>query len=523
MKKLAVGILAHVDAGKTTLSESMLYTSSTIRSYGRVDKGNTFFDTNEMERKRKITIFSKQAVMEVGDTRITLLDTPGHVDFSAEMERALTVMDYAILVISAPAGIQSHTKTLWGLLKRYEVPVFLFINKLDQAMKDPNYSKEVTMEALRKELDIACVDFSVDHESEEWMENVASCDEEVLEHYLEELEVDDQDVKKMIKARKLFPCYFGSALKTDANKDNGDIEDFLQAIDHYTLPVKGGDTFGARVFKIGRDNQGNRLTYLKVTGGIMKSRMTLKGVKNDPDAEEGGSPWEEKINQIRLYSGEKFTAIEDADAGTICAVTGLSYTAPGDGLGAEPDAVKPFLNPVLTYRVLPGQDDDPAILLKKLRLLEEEEPALSVVWNSQLKEIQVQVMGEVQTEIVTNLMKERFQTDIRFDEGRIVYKETIANAVIGRGHFEPLRHYAEVHLKMSPLPRGSGMRFVSNLSVDVLDTNWQRLILTHLEEKTHVGVLTGSPLTDMDIAHTGTNFYHLTHELVAHGIRRAAM
>lgn len=473
MKKLAVGILAHVDAGKTTLSEAMLYTGGAIRKLGRVDKGDAFLDTYELEKKRGITIFSKQAVLRWNDMDITLLDTPGHVDFSAEMERTLQVLDYAILVISGSDGVQGHTRTLWRLLARYKVPTFLFINKMDLA----GDRKDELLEDLKKNLNGNFVDFG-DTESEEFLENVAMCDEEVLEQYLETGEVTAEVIRDFITDRELFPCFFGSALRLDG------VEAFMKGMETYMDVPLYPQEFGARVFKISRDSQGNRLTYLKVTGGTLTVKDMING---------------EKVNQLRIYSGDKFEAIKEAPAGTICAAAGLTTTAPGKGLGIDAEAVLPVLEPVLTYRIILPEDVDAAAMLPKLIQLEEEEPELHIAWEEEKKEIHAQLMGEIQMEILKSLIKERFDITVGFGERSIVYKETIKNTVEGVGHFEPLRHYAEVHLLLEPGEPGSGMTFGTACSEDILDKNWQRLVMTHLEEKEHRGVLTGSPITDMRI------------------------
>ncbi|NLM43199.1 MAG: GTP-binding protein [Clostridiales bacterium] len=509
MRKLVVGILAHVDAGKTTLSESLLYLTGKIRKFGRVDKKDTYLDNYELERSRGITIFSKQAVFEIDDTRITLLDTPGHVDFSTEMERTLQVLDYAILVISGADGIQGHTKTLWRLLSIYKIPVFLFINKMDQA----GTNKDKIMDELKKQLDDGCIDFG-QGETEEYYEQLAMCDEPLMEAYLEKGNIQLQMIRTAINSRKVFPCFFGSALKLEG------VEEFIQGIVKYTeIPFYPSD-FGARVFKIIRDEQGNRLTYMKITGGKLKTKDVLSdGV------------WEEKVNQIRIYSGEKFEAVNEVEAGTVCAVTGLSQTKPGQGLGIEKTSNMLVLEPVLSYQIILPEDCDPRAMLPNLRLLEEEDPELNIVWDEQLNEIKVQIMGQVQIEVLQSLIKSRFGIDVSFDSGKILYKETIGNTVEGVGHFEPLRHYAEVHLLMEPGERGSGLQFDTQCSEDMLSTNWQRLILSHLEEKVHKGVLTGSAITDMKITlvsgkahnkHTqGGDFREATYRAVRQGLMEA--
>ncbi len=503
MKKLVVGILAHVDAGKTTLSEAMLYTSGTIRSLGRVDHQDAFLDTDAQERARGITIFSKQAEFESGDMRIQLLDTPGHVDFSTEMERTLSVLDYAFLVISGKDGVQGHTSTLWKLLKKYNIPTFLFINKMDLE----GTIKENLMYELKTTLDDGCIDFTeLDSKDEE----IAMCDENLLDEYLETGRVDRNMIASEIRARKIFPCYFGSALKLDG------VAEFLKGVEQFTEASSYGSEFGARVFKITRDNQGSRLTHLKVTGGQLQ-------VKDEFD--------EEKINQIRFYSGTKFQTREWAQAGEICAVTGLNKTFAGQGLGLEKEKQDALLKPVLIYGIVlpPEQDVHQAYL--KLRQLEEEDPELHIIWNQQLKEIQIQLMGEVQLEIYQNIIRERFGMEVEFTTGRISYKETIAAPVTGAGHFEPLRHYAEVHLLLEPGRPGTGMVFDSACSLDTFDLNWQRLIMTHLSEREHPGVLTGSPITDMKITilngkahlkHTeGGDFRQATYRAIRQGLRKA--
>lgn len=507
MKKIVIGILAHVDAGKTTLSEAILYHSGSIRKMGRVDKQDAFLDNYELERERGITIFSKQAELKMKDLEITLLDTPGHVDFSAEMERTLQVLDYAILVINGADGVQGHTQTLWRLLKRYEIPVFLFINKMDQ----PETDKEALLSELQEKLSESCIDFS-QGTSESFYDEVAMCTEEAMEQFLEKGCVGIEEIRKLIRERMAFPCYFGSALKEQG------IDAFLEGIVTYTSVPSYPFEFGARVFKIARDEQGNRLTYLKITGGSLKVKTML-------------TDQQEKVNQIRIYSGEKYTTVNEVQAGTVCAVTGLSATYPGEGIGIESGVSVPLLEPVLTYQIELPEGMDAATVLPKLRQLEEEEPQLHIVWEEQLQEIRVQVMGEVQIEILKYMVKERFGIDIGFGTGRIVYKETIRNVVEGVGHFEPLRHYAEVHLRMEPGESGSGLIFSTECSEDVLSRNWQRLILTHLEEKEHKGVLTGAPITDMKITltagrahqkHTeGGDFRQATYRAVRQGLKQA--
>lgn len=506
-KHICAGIVAHVDAGKTTLSEGILYLTGSIRKLGRVDNRDAFLDTYEMERARGITIFSKQAVFSLGDVSVTLMDTPGHVDFSAEMERTLQILDYAILVISGADGVQGHTETLWRLLKRYRIPCFLFINKMDQSGTD----RQALMSELRARLDENCIDFGSSRE--ELWDNLAMCDEGVLEHFLEEGSVEEADIRRLIGERKVFPCYFGSALKLQG------VEEFLAGLEQYGCFGEYPEEFGAKVFKISRDEQGNRLTHMKITGGSLKVKELLSGKE------------EEKVNQIRIYNGAKYETVNEVGAGAVCAVTGPMTTYPGQGIGAERESELPVLEPVLNFRVIPPEGYDALVLLRQLRQLEEEEPQLHIVWKEKLQEIQAQVMGEVQIEILKAMIRERFGAEVEFGAGNIVYKETILRPVEGVGHFEPLRHYAEVHLLMEPAERGSGMQFEANCSEDVLDRNWQRLVLTHLEEKIHRGVLTGSEITDMKVTlitgrahlkHTeGGDFRQATYRAVRQGLREA--
>lgn len=517
-KQITMGILAHVDAGKTTLSEGILYTCKAIRKLGRVDHQDAFLDTNTLERNRGITIFSKQAECTLGEFGITLLDTPGHVDFSAEMERTLQVLDYGILVISGADGVQGHTETLWRLLSRYQIPVFLFINKMDQ----PGTDRETLLVELKEKLDTNCVDFSADQTSEDWKEQVAVCDEQVMEAYLEGEEISRVQIQKMVRERKLFPCYFGSALKLTGVK--GFLEDLKLRIRESSYP----ESFGAKIYKITRDSQGERLSHMKITGGALKVKSVLS---NGKPGESGEGIWQEKVNQIRIYSGEKYTMVSEVKAGTVCAVTGLTATYPGQGLGSEQASDMPVLEPVLSYRIELPEEVNVHQALLQLRQLEEEEPLLHIVWNGTLGEIYAQVMGEVQIEILKSLIKERFGMTVTFDEGNIVYKETILEPVEGVGHFEPLRHYAEVHLLLEPGETGSGLTFATDCSEDVLDRNWQRLILTHLEEREHKGVLLGAPITDMKITlltgrahikHTeGGDFRQATYRAVRQGLRKA--
>ena len=478
MKRLVIGILAHVDAGKTTLSEALLYLTGALKKLGRVDHQNAFLDTFAIERERGITVFSKQAELSLPTVAVTLLDTPGHVDFSAEMERTLQVLDYAVLVISGTDGVQAHTQTLWRLLKRHHVPTFLFINKMDI---HPD-ARTARMAELKKRLGDGCIAFD---QPDTMAEEIAMCDETLLERYLETGCVESEDIASLIRARKVFPCYFGSALRLEG------VQALLDGLEHYTQQPQYDSAFGAQVFKITRDGQGNRLSHLKITGGTLAVRALLSG------EEDGG--WQEKVNQIRVYSGEKFQTAEQAESGMVCAVTGLTHTRPGMGLGSAAGALPPVLEPVLGYRVQFPDKYDAHTMLKNLRLLEEEDPQLRVVWNERLGEIHLQLMGEVQLEILSRVIAERFGVLVTFDEGNIVYKETITTPAVGIGHFEPLRHYAEAHLLLEPGERGSGLQFVTACPTDTLDLNWQRLILTHLAEKTHVGVLIGAPITDMKI------------------------
>ena len=522
-KHICTGLLAHVDAGKTTLSEAILYTTGTIRKLGRVDNKDAFLDTYQLERARGITIFSKQAELTLGDTAVTLLDTPGHVDFSAEMERTLQVLDYAVLVINGADGVQGHTETLWRLLKRYRIPVFLFVNKMDQ----PGTDREALLSGLKRRLDSAVTDFagvtagtdgilsySGDRENgEEFFEEISMAGEELLEEYLERGILSVDPVRRAVKERRLFPCYFGSALKLTG------VEEFLKGFETFTAGTGYSREFGARVFKISRDSQGNRLTHLKITGGSLK-------VKSFLDQEQT-----EKVNQIRIYSGEKFELASEAEAGCICVVTGPSDTRPGQGFGVERSGKSPLLEPVLTYQVILPDGADAHVMLKNLRLLEEEDPLLHIVWDETLGEIRAQVMGQVQMEILKSQILERFGVEVDFGTGNIVYKETIQRPVEGVGHFEPLRHYAEVHLLMEPLEPGSGLVLGCDCSEDLLDRNWQRLVLTHLEEKKYRGTLTGSEITDMRITltagrahikHTeGGDFRQATYRAVRQGLKEA--
>ena len=509
MKNIVMGILAHVDAGKTTLSESMFYLSGTVRKLGRVDHKDAFLDTYALERDRGITIFSKQAVFSLGNKKVNLLDTPGHVDFSAEMERTLQVLDYAVLVISGADGIQGHTETLWKLLKLYDIPTFIFINKMDQQGTD----QAALLSELKERLDEGCIAFGKE-ESIETLEELAMTDEKVLDYFMEHESIRKEDICRLIKERRVFPCYFGSALKLEG------VQELLYGFERYMEPYTGTEEFGAKVFKISRDDKGERLTFLKVTGGKLVVKMPVNLVDK-----------EEKVNQIRIYSGAKYETVNEVGAGGVCAVTGLVSSYIGQGFGVEKGTAAPFLEPVLTYQMILPDGADTTKVLRELKQLEEEEPLLNIVWNPALEEIHVQLMGEVQTEILKTMIAERFHLDVEFGTGKIVYKETIKNPVVGVGHYEPLRHYAEVHLKMEPLEAGSGLVFDADCSEDVLDRNWQRLILTHLQEREHPGVLTGSPITDMKITivagrahlkHTeGGDFRQATYRAVRQGLKSA--
>ena len=511
MKKLTVGILAHVDSGKTTLSEALLYTTGNIRKFGRVDHADTFLDTHELERARGITIFSKQAMLYGNDFEFTLLDTPGHVDFSSETERTLCVLDAAILVISGIDGVQSHTETLWRLLRKHSIPTFIFVNKMDV----PSADRETLMRGITKRLSPSCIEedrlFSFD--------DVSMCDEALMEKYLETGSLSQEDISSAVSSAKLFPCYFGSALK------NQGADRLLSGICEYMKQPQYPDSFGARIYKISRDENGKRLVHLKVTGGALCVRDSLSGKT------ASGEEWNEKIDGIRIYSGAKFESVTEVPAGTVCAVTGLSMAASGDTLGFEKELPVPVLEPVFNYRVILPEKADPVTAYSKLKLLEEEEPTLRITFDRRLSEIKLLLMGQIQLEIIKNLISTRLLMDVSFDAGRVVYRETIVDTVEGVGHYEPLRHYAEVHLILEPAERGTGLSFCSDCSTDELLRSWQRLILTHLEEKTHVGVLTGAPITDMKITlvagrahkkHTeGGDFLEATYRAVRHGLRRA--
>lgn len=529
MKRIVTGILAHVDAGKTTLSEALLYATGNVRKLGRVDHGDAFLDTNTMERQRGITIFTEPAIITTPNLTLTLLDTPGHVDFSAEMERTLAVLDYAILVISGADGIQGHTETLWRLLKRYNVPTFIFVNKMDAPAAD----KTKLLQQLKRRFSDGCIDFTGEQDGDETlansMEDVAMQSETAMESYLESGTIPDETIQEMIADRALFPCFFGSALKMDG------IDEFVAGFERYVREPEYDSEFGARIYKVSHDTQGNRLTWLKVTGGEFKAKTMLSGTARvgtdlgESKIDDDGM-WHEKADQVRVYSGAKFTTVDSVVAGTVCAVTGLTRTFPGAGLGKESDGVNPVLQPVLTYTLLPGECDIHACLVA-LRELEDEDPLLHVVWQPHLEEVHLQLMGAVQLEVIQQMMHDRFGLDVSFGPGGILYKETIAHPIEGVGHFEPLRHYAETHVLLEPLLAGSGMRFASVCSEDVLDRNWQRLILQHCREREHLGVLTGSPVTDMKITllvgrahlkHTeGGDFRQATYRAIRQGLMEA--
>ena len=517
-KQIVVGILAHVDSGKTTLSEAMLYRAGAIRKLGRVDHKDAFLDTDALEKARGITIFSKQALLTAGGTDITLLDTPGHVDFSTETERTLQVLDYAVLVISGTDGVQSHTETLWRLLRRYHVPTFVFVNKMDL----PGPGRENLLIQLARRLGEGFVDFGAAQADRD--EALALCDERLMDRMLDAGQLTDADIVPAIARRHVFPCWFGSALKRTETDKLEAVDALLEGLDRYTRPAPALDAFGAKVFKVSQDEQGTRLTWLRVTGGTLKVKAPLTG-------EADGEPWAEKANQLRLYSGAKYTLAEELGPGQVCAVTGLTKARPGEGLGAERDSDVPVLEPVLSYQVLLPEGVDVHAALGKLHRLEEEEPQLHVVWNETLGEIHVQLMGEIQLEVLRSLLAERFDLQVEFGAGGILYKETITEPMEGVGHYEPLRHYAAVHIKLEPLPRGSGMQFAVDCREEVLDKNWQRLVLTHLEEKQHLGVLIGAPLTDVKITliagrahqkHTeGGDFRQATYRAVRQGLMLA--
>lgn len=514
---LAVGMLAHVDAGKTTLTEAMLFEGGCLERLGRVDHRDAFLDTGAMERKRGITIFSKQAILPLKALTLTLLDTPGHVDFSAEMERTLQILDYAILVVNGSDGVQGHTITLWQLLARYDIPTFLFVNKMDLAGTDSGR----LLSELRERLHTGCISFSGGPDQQSFYEEIAMCDDMALDQFLENGQIPDSTITALIQKRQLFPCYFGSALKVEG------IDALLRGLEQYTRIPEYPEEFAAKVYKVSRDNKNTRLTHLKITGGRLVVKAPLTGCLSEAD----GQFWTEKVNQIRIYSGEKYQAVEEALPGTVCAVTGLSHTYPGQGLGMEAPSQPPSLEPVLSFRVLLPEGQDPHSALRQLRQLEEEDPQLAISWSEQTQEIHLHLMGEVQLEVLSHTISERFGLEVSFDTGSILYRETISGPVIGMGHFEPLRHYAEVHLLLEPGPRGSGLRFASLCSEDALARNWQRLILTHLGEREHPGVLTGAPITDVKITllagrahnkHTvGGDFRQATYRAIRQGLMQA--
>ncbi len=506
-EKLTVGVLAHVDAGKTTLSEQILYRTGRLRKIGRVDHQDAFLDNFELERARGITIFSKQALFELDHRDITLLDTPGHVDFSAEMERTLQVLDYAILIISGADGVQGHTQTLWKLLQTYHIPTFLFVNKMDQDGTD----RENLCLELKKKLSDGCIVFDEDKDASLFYEEIAMTDEVALDQFMEDNSVDRETICRLIQEQKVYPVYYGSALKGEG------VEALLRGLDTLTIPPSYHREFGAKVFKITRGDQGERLTHMKITGGALKVKTAFGNLG--------------KADQIRCYHGKKYTLLEEATAGTVCAVTGLDGTSAGQGLGREEMAGSPILEPVLSYQmILPEGTDIPSVL-RNLKILEEEEPMLHASWDSHLMEIHVQLMGQVQTEILKSILLSRFHLEVEFGPGKILYKETVQKPVIGIGHYEPLRHYAEVQLLIEPGERGSGLVCQSRCSEDLLDKNWQRLILTHIEEKEHLGVLAGMPLTDVIISilagrahkkHTeGGDFRQATYRAIRQGLKKA--
>ena len=512
MRKITLGILAHVDGGKTTLSESVLYLTGKIRKLGRVDHKDAYLDNFQMERDRGITIFSKQAVFEYKDMEVTLLDTPGHVDFSTEMERTLQVLDYAVLLVSASDGIQGHTETLWKLLARYQIPTFIFVNKMDM----PNVSGDFVLHELKEKFGDNIVRFQGDVGI---LEDIAMTDENVLEEYMETGNISQETITELIFGRKLFPCYFGAALKLEG------VEDLLEGIFKYTFETVYSDKFGAKIYKISKDNNGNRLTHMKITGGKLSVKESIKGSSID------SGEWEEKVNEIRIYSGEKYQPVGSVVAGDVCAVTGLTKTYSGQGLGQEEESEKPGLIPVLCYKIIPPDEVNINQAYLKIKELEEEDPTLQLKWNGEKQEITANVMGPIQIQVLKQLIKERFDMDVEFGSAGILYKETIGDSVIGVGHFEPLRHYAEVHLLLEPAEPGSGIILDSKVKENDLAKNWQRLILTHLAEKEHKGVLTGAPITDICITivagkahlkHTeGGDFRQATYRAVRQGLKKA--
>ena len=512
-KNIVVGILAHVDAGKTTLSEGLLFQGGSLRKLGRVDHQNAFLDTNEIERKRGITIFSKQAVLPLKETTFTFLDTPGHVDFSTEMERTLQVLDYAVLIISASDGVQGHTITLWNLLAKYNIPAFLFVNKMDL----PGTDHGKLLSELKNRFDDNCISFS-DFGKNDFYDSIATCDEDALSQFLDKGEVSENSIISLIRRRLLFPCFFGAALKLEG------VTEFLNGLEKYTTAPQYPVELGAKVYKITRDPQNNRLTHLKITGGRLKVRDSITN-------QSSGQDWTEKINQIRIYSGEKYTAVDEVASGTICAVTGLSQSFAGQGIGIESASPPPTIEPVLSFRLLLPKECNILDVLLNLRQLEEEDPQIKISWAQQTQEIYLHLMGEIQLEIIRSIILKRFGIEVEFDTGNILYRETIAKQVVGMGHFEPLRHYAEVHLLLEPAPRGSGLKFETICSEDDFPRSWQRLVLTHLGEREHLGVLTGSPITDMKITllagrahnkHTvGGDFRQATYRAIRQGLMQA--
>ncbi len=511
MKKITLGILAHVDSGKTTLSESVLYLTGKIKKLGRVDHKDAYLDTFKMERDRGITIFSKQAILDYKDMRINLLDTPGHIDFSAEMERTLAVLDYAVLVISASEGIQGHTETLWKLLNRYNIPTFIFVNKMDM----PNVSGDFLLHELKEKLSDKIVGFPVGVGT---LEDIAMCDEDVLENYMETGKIEKDTISELIYNRMLFPCFFGSVLKLDG------VEELIEGLYDYTFEPVYNENFGAKVYKISKDNKGNRLTHIKITGGELHVKDIIK-------ASRGAKDWEEKVNELRLYSGDKYESVSKVQGGDVCVIPGFNETYSGQGLGFENESIEPSLVPVLAYKVITPKEINVNLAYKQLMELEDEDPTLKITWNEEKKEITANVMGPIQIEVLKQIVKERFNMDIEFGAASILYKETILDTVEGVGHFEPLKHYAEVHLMMEPGEPGTGLQFRSNVSENELSRNWQRLILTHLEEKIHKGVLTGAPVTDICITvvggkahlkHTeGGDFRQATYRAVRQGLKKA--
>ncbi|MCR5431206.1 MAG: TetM/TetW/TetO/TetS family tetracycline resistance ribosomal protection protein [Lachnospiraceae bacterium] len=540
MRRLVIGILAHVDAGKTTLSEAILYKTDKIRKLGRVDKKDAFLDNFTLERERGITIFSKQAIFERGNISFTLIDTPGHVDFSTEMERTLSVLDIAVLVISGTDGIQAHTRTLWRLLEHYDVPAFIFVNKMDREGCDrENLQKELESQlsdacVLVKETDVSDKKIICDGD---FAERIAMCDEDVMERYLEDGKISPDDIRELIGERKLFPCFYGSALKLDG------IDEFLDGLAALSPELPHEDRFGARVYKIGRDQDGNRLTYMKLTGGELKNRTVLEYTalrdenvllrKSNEETDDSPSllSFKEKVTQLRVYEGEKYETTETASRGMVVAALGLTATYAGQVIGEDDEESEARIVPVMTYRVIARDRSALTALLPKLKILEEEDPSLGVAWNDELKELQIRVMGDIQLEIIKRQLIDRFGEEVDFDKGSVLYKETVSAPVLGVGHFEPLRHYAEAQLLIEPSERGMGVTAESRIPVNELELNWQRLILTHIYERRHKGVLIGAELTDVNIAvvagrahlkHTeGGDFRQATYRAVRQGLMRA--